>query len=110
MAKQQFLYRVMLNRPGLLVEGPTPDEQRQLGAHFAYVRDLTDKGVMILVGRTQTTGPETFGIAIFEAADEAEARAIMEADPAVSGGLMRAELFPYEIALMRQPSAPPAAP
>ena len=103
---RQFLYRVMLNRPALLVEGPTPDEQRILGEHFAYVQDLTDKGIMILVGRTQTTGPETFGLAIFEAADEADARAIMLADPAVSSGLMRGELFPYQIAHMRQPAAP----
>jgi uncharacterized protein YciI len=104
-SKAQFLYRVTLNRPTLLTEGPTETEQRLLSEHFAYLQDLTQRGVMILVGRTQTTGPETFGIAIFEADDEAAARAIMNADPAVSSGLMRGELFPYRIALMR--GAPP---
>jgi uncharacterized protein YciI len=57
---------------------------------------------MVLVGRTQTTGPEAFGIAIFEATDEAEAQAIAAADPAVAEGLMRFELYPFKIALMRE--------
>jgi uncharacterized protein YciI len=101
MSKAQFLYRVTLRRPALLIDGPTEIEQRQLSAHFAYLQDLTQRGIMILVGRTQTTGPETFGLAIFEAEDEAAARKIMEADPAISSGLMKGELFPYKIALMR---------
>lgn len=101
MSKPQFLYRVTLSRPALLIDGPTETEQHHLSAHFAYLQDLTQRGIMILVGRTQTTGPETFGIAIFEAKDEAAARKIMEADPAISSGLMKGELFPYKIALMR---------
>jgi uncharacterized protein YciI len=40
------------------------------------------------------------GIAVFEAADEAAARAIMAADPAVSEGVMTAEVFPFRISLM----------
>ena len=43
----------------------------------------------------------TFGIAIFEAEDEATARTIMEADPAVKNGVMAASLYPYKVALMR---------
>jgi uncharacterized protein len=101
MSKPQFLYRLTLNRPALLTAGPSASEQRQLAEHFSYLQDLTKRGVMILVGRTQTTGPDTFGIAIFEAEDETAARAIMEADPAVASGLMKGELFPYKIALMR---------
>jgi uncharacterized protein len=102
MSKPQFLYIVRLARPALLTEGPDAEEQRVLGAHFAYVERLTDEGTMILVGRTQTTGPETFGLAIFEADSEEEARRIMEEDPAVAQGLMRAELYPYKVALMRR--------
>jgi uncharacterized protein YciI len=99
--KPQFLYVLKLTRPDMLTAGPTPAEQATVGRHFAYVSDLTAKGVMILVGRTQTTGPETMGLAIFEAEDEIAARAIMENDPAVKDGVMSATLFPYKIALMR---------
>ncbi len=102
--KPQFLYVLKLTRPDMLTRGPTPDEQATVGRHFAYVSDLTAKGVMILVGRTQTTGPETMGLAIFEADDEGAARAIMDADPAIVEGLMTGTLYPYKVALMRSAS------
>ena len=69
--------------------------------HFERLKDLTEKGVMILAGRTLNTDVSSFGICIFEAEDESAARKIMEADPAVVAGVMRAELFPYRIALMK---------
>lgn len=98
---QQYLYRLSLTRPALLTEGPTTVEQATLGRHLAHLEELKARGSLILAGRTLTTGPETFGIAIFEAADEPAARAIMNADPAVVEGLMTAELFPYQVAVAR---------
>lgn len=97
----QYLYRLSLIRPALLTEGPTATEQATLGRHLAYLEDLKARGSLILAGRTLTTGPETFGIAIYEAADEIEARAIMLADPAVAEGVMTAELYPYRVAVAR---------
>lgn len=97
----EFLYVLKLTRPEMLVSGPTPEEQGTVDRHFAHVKELAEKGVMILVGRTQTTGPETMGLAIFEAADAEAARAIMLADPAIAEGLMTGTLYPYKIALMR---------
>lgn len=79
----------------------TPEEVETVSRHFAYLQDLTKKGVMILMGRTQNNDKSTLGICIFEAEDELAARMIMEADPAVSAGVMRAVLYPYKIALMR---------
>ena len=98
---QQFLYRLHLIRAALLTEGPTTSEQATLGRHLAYLEDLKTRGSLILAGRTLTIGPETFGIAIFEAVDETVARTIMNADPAVVEGLMTAELFPYRVAVAR---------
>ena len=43
----------------------------------------------------------TFGITIFEAPDEVTARAVMQTDPAVSAGVMSAELYPYAVAAAR---------
>lgn len=86
----------------MVTEGPTPAEAETISRHFAYLTDLTNKGVMILVGRTQNNDESTLGIAIFEAEDESAARNIMENDPAVKGGVMTAELYPYQIALMRK--------
>ncbi|NLL89375.1 MAG: hypothetical protein GX228_10760 [Firmicutes bacterium] len=42
-----------------------------------------------------------FGVVIFEADSEEEARFLMETDPAVEEGIMTAELFPYRVALWR---------
>jgi len=53
---------------------------------------------MLMVGRTQTTTPDTMGLAVFLAEDEAAARALMQSDPAILEGVMRGELFPYKIA------------
>jgi len=61
-----------------------------------------NRGQLILAGRTEEPGDKTFGIAIFEALDEAAARAFMQADPAVAGGLMTAELHPFAVALERK--------
>jgi len=90
-----------VTRLEMLTEGPTPEEDEIVGKHFAYLKDLTEKGIMILMGRTQNNDESTFGIAIFEAEDEGAARAIMENDPAVVGEVMRATLYPYRVALMR---------
>ena len=100
-SKPQWLYYLKPTRLGMLTEA-TPEESETVSRHFAYVKDLTEKGVMLLVGRTQNKDESTFGIAIFEAEDESAARQIMENDPAVMGGVMRATLYPYRVALLRK--------
>lgn len=101
-ARPQFIYVLKPTRLEMLTEGPTPEEAETVSRHFAYLKDLTEKGVMILVGRTQNRDESTIGLAIFEAEDESAARTIMENDPAVVRGVMRATLYPYRVALMRK--------
>ena len=84
----------------MLTEGPTPEEESVVGEHFAHLEDLTERGVLILAGRTLNTDESSFGIIIFRADSEEAARRIVADDPAVRGGVMRAELYPYRIALM----------
>ena len=98
----QWLYHLVPARLGMVTGEATPEEIETVSRHFAYLKDLTEKGVMILMGRTQNNDEHTFGIAIFEAEDESAAREIMENDPAVKGGVMKATLYPYKIALMRK--------
>jgi len=96
----QYLYRIQPTRPAMLTDGPTPAEAEIVSQHFNYLRELADQGVVLLAGRTLNTDESSFGIVIFLAASEDDANAIMQADPAVQQGVMRAELFPYRIALM----------
>ena len=95
----QWLYRIVPTRPEMVAE-PTDDEvavdlralpvpARPEGPRRPHPRRRTQ----------ETEG--TFGITIFEAPDEDAARAIMEADPAVAGGVMAATLHPYAVAVAR---------
>jgi len=97
-----WLYYLKPTRLEMVTEGSTPEEAGIVSRHFAYLKDLTEKGVMILMGRTQNNDESTFGIAIFEAEDETMALAIMENDPAVKNGVKTATLYPYKVALMRK--------
>ena len=99
-ATREFLYRVQATRPAMLTDGPTDKEAAAVGRHFEYLKGLTEEGVAILVGRTLNTDPSCFGIVVFRAGTEDDARRIMEADPAVVAGVMRAELFPFRVALV----------
>lgn len=104
MANQnQYLYRLLVVRPAMLTEGPTPEEQQVVRAHFAYLEALLEEGKLILAGRTLNNDYSTFGIVLFVANDDAEAREIVDKDPAVVHRVMRGELYPYRIALFRPP-------
>jgi uncharacterized protein YciI len=97
--QQEFLYRVQPARADMLTKGSTPAEDKLIGEHFEYLKKLHSQGVVILAGRTLNTDESSFGIIIFRAPDETAARKIMENDPAVRGGVMKAQLFPYRVAL-----------
>ena len=98
----QWLYRIQPVRNTMLSEGSTPEEDEAASRHFNYLKDLLEKGVLVLAGRTLNTDNSSFGICIFEAEDEAAARKIMEADPAVQMRVFRAELYPYRVALIKK--------
>lgn len=95
----QFIYRVKPTRIGMLVEGPTQREAEVVGQHFAYLERLTALGQVLLAGRTPTADQGTFGIVVFEADCQTEAEQLMANDPAVLHGVMRAQLWPFHVAL-----------
>jgi uncharacterized protein YciI len=101
--KMQFIYRLKLI-PKLLDENNwTGKETKIVDIHFNKLKELTEEGIVILAGRTLTMDEDGFGIVIFEAENEKEAVKIMNEDPAVKEGIMTAELFPYRVALIRDP-------
>ena len=95
----QFLYRIQPARLGMLTEGPTEREAAIVNEHFEYLQKLVAEGVVFMAGRTLNADERTFGIVFFAAATEAAAMALMQNDPAVKLGMMKAELFPYRVAL-----------
>lgn len=97
----QFIYVIRPVRADMLTAGPTADEQAAIAAHFAYLKMGVADGVVHLAGRTDTTGPETFGLCIFETTDRAAATAFTLADPAVAAGIFKAETLPFRTAVQK---------
>jgi GAF domain-containing protein len=98
--RAQFLYRLQVTRPEMLTAGPTAAESASVARHFAYLQELARRGVVLLAGRTLNSDASSFGLVILEAQSQREATEIMRNDPAVRDRVMRAEIFPYRIALM----------
>jgi uncharacterized protein YciI len=86
----------------MLIEGPTNKEAEIVSQHFSYLKDLTEQGIVFLAGRTLNNDYSSFGIVIFRALSEEEAKHIMNEDPAVKNRIMRAELYPFNIALLSE--------
>ena len=96
--QKEFIY--VLRLVPRLRDGKDWTKEDNVASEQQIIRfqEATKSGQLILSGRTSEPGDKTFGIAIFKASDEAAARAFMKADPAVSAGLMTAELHPFAVA------------
>jgi uncharacterized protein YciI len=57
---------------------------------------LLARKIVIFAGRTILVNEDSFALVVIQTNSEEEARAIMEGDPAVRGGMFRARLFPYQ--------------
>lgn len=99
---QQYVY-ILKVRPHLHDEAKwSKQDQAATGQHFERLKKATAAGQVILAGRSTESLDKTFGLVVFEAENEAAARAFMEADPAVAAGVMTATLHPYSVALQRK--------
>lgn len=108
-----FLYTLHPTRPAMLTEGPTDDEKALAARHWGYSQDLLARGILVFGGRTLNRDADSFATVVIRAGSADEARAIMDGDPAVQGGVFRARLYPYQPMLMGEwppevATAPPA--
>jgi uncharacterized protein YndB with AHSA1/START domain/uncharacterized protein YciI len=110
---KRWVYYVHPTRDGFF-EKATPEEEKAVSAHAGYIKGLAEKGVVILAGpsfdppiypegdkvvKFEMSPP---GIVVFEAADEAAAKAIVDADPAVQAGVFKARVNPFVLAFQRK--------
>jgi uncharacterized protein YciI len=97
-AMTSWIYFLHPPRPRF-AETMTAEEGAVFAEHFAHLQRLLADGVLVLAG--PTLGETNTGIAIFEAPDEAAARAIMDSDPAIASGTVRGELREMRVSLLR---------
>jgi len=77
----------------------TDAERETFGRHADHLERLLREGTLVLAG--PTLGPVNTGITVIEAEDEAAARAIMAADPAIAEGVATGELRPLRLSFLR---------
>lgn len=103
--QKQFLCRVRPVRVEMLNSGPTKEEQFILFEHLEYLKRLTNQGIVIHAGQTLNRDETGFDLVVFQADSERAAREIVNNDPAVKKGVMRAALFPYRVLAQTRPGA-----
>jgi len=95
-ASRSWLIRLIPPRL-TFADDATPAEQAVMQQHFAYWKDLNDKGVCIFGG--PVLDPDGgYGIIVVHAATADEARALGEADPSVKAGVSKLEVDEMRVA------------
>jgi uncharacterized protein YndB with AHSA1/START domain/uncharacterized protein YciI len=94
-APQFFLVELHGTRPGW-PDNMTSDEERVLGEHYIYLKNLTAKGIVRMAGPVWGK----FGLIILKVYSEAEAREIMDKEPSVVQKVHTYELAPMVASLM----------
>ena len=79
----------------------TKNDEAIVEEHFLRLLKMKNEGVVILAGRTLTelNNTEGMGLVIFYANNEKEAAGFMMNDPAVKNNIMKANVYPYSIAI-----------
>ncbi len=93
-----FIYVLRLINPESF-DKMSPEEEKIISEHVEHLKKGRDKGTLILAGPCLDGA---FGIVIFRATSLKEAETFMNNDPAVTTGLMAAELHPFRVSL-REP-------
>lgn len=84
----------------MLTEGATPEETATMETHYAHLRANVESGRIFLAGPAVRPDGGGYGITLFEADDFADAEAFAASDPAVVGGVMRAEVLQMRLSLL----------
>ena len=79
-------------------ENMTTDEERIMEDHFQYLLGQAEKKSVLLAG--PCFSDPGFGLVIVSEADEDKARAIVENDPAIKGGVLKYEMSPLRLSVM----------
>ncbi|MGP8270335.1 MAG: YciI family protein [Terracidiphilus sp.] len=95
-AMKTWFVRLIPPRPTFM-QDMTEGEQKLMQEHFVYLKDLYSKGICIFGG--PVLDPKgVYGVLVFAAATEDEARSIASADPSVKAGLNRIEVAEMRVA------------
>lgn len=95
MASQKYFVKLIPPRttfPGDI----TPEEMATMKRHGEYYAGQFQAGRVLIYGPVMAAGG-AYGVGVLDVESEAEARQIVEADPSITEGLNRFELWPMRI-------------
>jgi uncharacterized protein len=90
-----FFLKLIPPRPTFAMD-MSADERALMMQHVAYLGGHFKSGKVLVYGPVMAAG-ESFGMAILDVADEAEARSLMENDPTVIAKLNTYEIWPMRV-------------
>lgn len=93
---EEFVYVIRPKRENF-IETMTEEENKIMGTHFQYLKELLAEDKLILAGPCLDGA---MGICVFRSETWEAAQMIMENDPAVVNGVMDCELHKYRVSLM----------
>lgn len=102
---QQFISMMKVGRPELQDDffgKLTPEEMAAFEQHGSYLKEKFDAGKIIFAGPSVEANEEHYAIVVLDAKDKAEAEAIMNADPAVSIGILTSHVTAFQVFLSRE--------
>lgn len=100
---RHFLGRLVGTRP-TWPHDMSEDEQAVMGRHFEYLARLVEEGTVLVAGPVFAERP--YGLVLIAAADEAAARAVLQADPSVTAGLHTVAMTEMKLSLWAGASPP----
>ena len=94
-----FVYKLIPPRP-TFAQDMTDAEREIMTRHVGYWLERLDDGEVVVFGPVQEAD-RTWGLGVLETDDEAAARALVDADPAIASGMATMELSPMPAAHVR---------
>jgi uncharacterized protein YciI len=96
--KQHYFVRLLGTRAGW-PDNMTADEERIMGEHFVYLKNLVAAKKVVMAGPVMNP---TFGLIVLQVESEAEAREIMAREPSVTQGVHTYEMQPLVLSLLME--------
>jgi len=99
--KKYFLYKLIPPRP-TFAQDMTDAEAKLMQQHVAHWKGLMDRGLVIVFG--PVADPKgTYGVAILELEEEADANALGISDPTMKANVgFHFEVYPMDRAILRK--------
>lgn len=99
MEKKHFYFQLIPPRASF-AQDMTADERALMEKHVAYFAELFAAGKLLIYGPVMTS-KGSFGMAVLEVADQAEAEQICENDPTIRDGLNTYSIAPMRVGAAR---------